>query len=252
MFYGIPADKIEKFNKAMMDIESIYPGNLHAHDMLVTMGKNLSFTADKRFMNSFISTASNQQEKSLLWRLHTLAWAATHALHVPGDFVECGVFMGFSSAVICKYLEFENIGKTFYLYDTFSGLPIETSTEQERKDWQAYYDHDPQKLLQQVNGDVCEISQCENRAGDRAGVVRKRIAQEDRLPPYRHELEGSRTAGADPLVRPRITGRFGRVRRFWMGLQSRADRSGTDVYVGEELFDSGIADRPGAGFEAAI
>jgi O-methyltransferase len=150
MFYWIPQDKIETFNKALTEIAAIYPGQLHAHDMLVTMGKNLTFTGEARFMSSFNSTASSRQEQSLIWRLHVLAWAASHALHVPGDFVECGVYQGFSSAVLCKYLNFATVPKTLYLYDTFSGLPTETSTPEERDIWQAYYALDPQKLLNAV------------------------------------------------------------------------------------------------------
>lgn len=152
MFYGIPKDKLEKFHRAVEDIASIYPGCCYISDMLITMTRNLTFTDDPRFMASFNSTAVSDQEKSLLWRLHVLAWAASHAAHVPGDFVECGVLHGFSSAVLCKYLDFAKIGKTFYLYDTFAGLPAETSTEQERKMWNIGYLENPQKWLSNVRG----------------------------------------------------------------------------------------------------
>ncbi|HEX4052929.1 MAG TPA: TylF/MycF/NovP-related O-methyltransferase [Tepidisphaeraceae bacterium] len=150
MFYGIPKDKLETFDRAVKDIVSIYHGACHASDMLITMSRNLTFTGDTRFMASFRSTAANDQEKSLLWRLHVLAWAASHAIHVPGDFVECGVLHGFSSAVVCKYLDFANLDKNFYLYDTFSGLPAETSTEQERQSWNITYSENPKTWLSNV------------------------------------------------------------------------------------------------------
>ncbi len=59
------------------------------------------------------------------WRIHVACWAATHALKVPGDFVECGVNTGMMSLAICKYLDFNRTGKTFWLFDTFSGIPVE-------------------------------------------------------------------------------------------------------------------------------
>jgi len=156
MFYWIPTDKLQKFEQALKDIAEVYPGCFFAGDMLVAMGKNLTFLTDPRFMESFSSTAINDHEKSLAWRLHVLAWAADHAAHVPGDFVECGVLRGLSSAVLCKYLDFAKLSKTFYLYDTFAGLPEETSTEEERKLWNPGYTDDPSKLLAEVRKTFAE------------------------------------------------------------------------------------------------
>jgi hypothetical protein len=119
--------------------------------MLIAIGKNHSFLSDSRFEQSFKSTVEQEHESSLIWRLHVLVWAATHALHIPGDFVECGVARGFSSAVLCKYLDFSKVAKTFYLYDTFAGLPPETSTELERENWNHLYAcPDTQILLDKV------------------------------------------------------------------------------------------------------
>ena len=139
MFYGIPQDKRAAFSHALSTIMDIYPKQVYAQDMLICVWKNLAFRSDKEFMDSFTSTAKTDQEKSLLWRLHVLAWASNIALYVEGDFVECGVFKGFSSAVLCKYLEFGNVPREFYLYDTFSGLPEETSTDKERSGWNPAY-----------------------------------------------------------------------------------------------------------------
>jgi hypothetical protein len=41
---------------------------------------------------------------------------------LSGDFVECGVFRGFKSFFLCKYFQFENMKRKFWLYDTFAGL----------------------------------------------------------------------------------------------------------------------------------
>ncbi|MBW4694587.1 MAG: TylF/MycF family methyltransferase [Lyngbya sp. HA4199-MV5] len=150
MFYGIQPEKLETFRQALGSIVELYGGHVFAADMLITIGRNLSFCLDKKLDASFMSTAQTDQEKSLVWRLHVLTWAASNALHVEGDFVECGVFHGFSSAVICKYLEFERLERAFYLYDTFNGLPQETSTEEERTGNARYDADDREALFSQV------------------------------------------------------------------------------------------------------
>jgi O-methyltransferase len=149
MFYGIPTGREKEMQQALDTITDVYKGHVYCNDMLITITRNLSFRFDQKFMSSFNSSATNQQEKSLLWRLHTLAWAAKNALNVDGDFVECGVFKGFSSEVILKYLDFQNLSRQAYLYDTFAGLPEKTSTEQERKSW-PYTTHDSETIYNEV------------------------------------------------------------------------------------------------------
>lgn len=101
-------------------------------------------------MICFNSSVSTPQEDSLVWRLHTLTWAAKNALHIEGDFVECGVLKGFSSQVIFKYLDFKNVPKKAYLYDTFQGIfPEETSTQKEREKWD-YSRFDSETLYSEV------------------------------------------------------------------------------------------------------
>ncbi|MFO1082638.1 MAG: hypothetical protein U1E23_18685 [Reyranellaceae bacterium] len=39
------------------------------------------------------------------WRVHIGLWAARHAAHPPGDFVECGVNRGFLSSSIMQMLD---------------------------------------------------------------------------------------------------------------------------------------------------
>jgi hypothetical protein len=41
---------------------------------------------------------------------------------LPGDFVECGVNRGFMSSSIMAALDWDRLGKTFYLLDTFAGV----------------------------------------------------------------------------------------------------------------------------------
>jgi O-methyltransferase len=151
MFYWLDNEKAAKLGKALDTIREVYPGRAYAADMLIAIGKNMAFMSDPRFRKSFYSTTRTDQEKSLAWRTHVLAWGANHALNVPGDFVECGVFRGFCSSVLCKFLDFAKVAKTFYLYDTFTGLPEETSTAEERETWnRAYRQLDLSHLLEDV------------------------------------------------------------------------------------------------------
>lgn len=56
------------------------------------------------------------------WRVHIGLWTAACAARLEGDFVECGVNRGFLSSAIMDYLDWDSLGKHFYLLDTFRGL----------------------------------------------------------------------------------------------------------------------------------
>ena len=79
-----------------------------------------------------LSNAEDDADAAKIWRLHTCCWAARSALAVDGDFVECGTYKGFYASVMTQYMDFKNLARTFYLYDTFAGLPEDWSTELER------------------------------------------------------------------------------------------------------------------------
>lgn len=72
-------------------------------------------------MKAFRASISddNYVGHGIIWRLYTLCWAANSCLRREGDFVECGVFSGASSGVMCQYLGFESLQRKLYLYDTF-------------------------------------------------------------------------------------------------------------------------------------
>jgi O-methyltransferase len=145
MFYGIPPGREKELQQALTTIADIYKGQFYCNDMLICLWRNLSFRHDQKFMSCFYDAATNDKDQSLLWRVHTLAWAAKNALNVAGDFVECGVFKGLCSSVILKYLDFQDIPRQAYLYDTFEGLPEKTSTKQERHSWD-YSGYDPEAI----------------------------------------------------------------------------------------------------------
>ena len=102
---------------------------MYAQDNLIALNRNLSFTQDKKFLEAFEQNVHSLPEKSTLWRIHTLAWAARHCLNVPGDFVECGVWRGFSFGVLTEYLDWGFVPKTLYLYDTFESIPESYNSE---------------------------------------------------------------------------------------------------------------------------
>ena len=62
------------------------------------------------------------QDYNWHWRVHVGLWVATCASRLAGDFVECGVNRGFLSSAIMDYLEWNTLGKQFYLLDTFKGI----------------------------------------------------------------------------------------------------------------------------------
>ena len=55
------------------------------------------------------------------WRIVTLCSAATHAA--------CGINTGIMSGAACKYLDFNKTGKSFWLFDTFEGIPVDQISE---------------------------------------------------------------------------------------------------------------------------
>jgi hypothetical protein len=67
------------------------------------------------------------------WRVHVALWCASTAARIEGDFVECGVFLGFMSSAIMTHLNWDQLGRTFYLIDSFEGPATEQFNENEVK-----------------------------------------------------------------------------------------------------------------------
>lgn len=124
MFYLESDAQARKLQKALDIIKGIY-ARYFASDMLIALERNMGFLQDARFMAAFESEQRDAQDAGLLWRLHVLCWCAGSALELSGDFVECGVFRGFSTSVAARYLDFGACAKTWHLYDTFSGIPAD-------------------------------------------------------------------------------------------------------------------------------
>lgn len=95
---------------------------------------NCDFTRDPRFVRAYeLGRATGSfRGRELRWRVHVACWAATHAAHLDGDFVECGVYRGGLARAIVDYVGFGALDKTFYLFDTFAGIPDEAISPEER------------------------------------------------------------------------------------------------------------------------
>ncbi|MEM5581802.1 TylF/MycF/NovP-related O-methyltransferase [Roseibium sp. AS2] len=123
MAFGI-GRAIRRQFKATVDENFDYIG-----DNIGVRKKNLSFMADEDFAKAWEKAVEGNRPawggryKDVRWRAHTAVWAAKHGLTLEGDFVECGVFLGLLSLTICHTLKFDQISKSFFLFDTFDGIP---------------------------------------------------------------------------------------------------------------------------------
>ena len=96
------------------------PGNnIFAGDNLITIAKQAGFLGDARFVTAVRDAEPDQLALSAVWRTHILCWAAAHAVHLPGDFVECGTYKGYSAQVIADYVGLKNQDRRLWLYDLF-------------------------------------------------------------------------------------------------------------------------------------
>lgn len=84
---------------------------------------NHGFMHDPRFRRAYErGVAAVGSDYHWDWRVHVGLWAAYSASKLDGDFIECGVNRGFLSSAIMQNLEWDRLGKTFYLLDTFIGV----------------------------------------------------------------------------------------------------------------------------------
>ncbi|MDR3469545.1 MAG: TylF/MycF/NovP-related O-methyltransferase [Xanthobacteraceae bacterium] len=110
-------------------------------DHLAVWQKRPGFLDDERFLRAYRRGADSglafdffgdgNPDPQIEWRVHIACWAALQGSKLPGDFVECGVNTGFFSLAICDYVDFNATGKTFWLFDTFSGIPTEQISPRE-------------------------------------------------------------------------------------------------------------------------
>jgi hypothetical protein len=105
----------------------------YASDGLYTV-RNADFMTEPEFVRATrIAKEATQHPFHHTWRAHVSIWAASHALQLDGDFVECGVWKGLNARVLFEYLDLDAKGRKFYLIDTYKGLDPRYISDAERK-----------------------------------------------------------------------------------------------------------------------
>jgi glycosyltransferase involved in cell wall biosynthesis len=87
-------------------------------DNLITIAHTRGFLTEPRLVAAVTAERPSEAELAIVWRTHTLCWAAESCLGVAGDYVECGSYQGYSMAVVVRYLA-GLPGRHCYLYDLF-------------------------------------------------------------------------------------------------------------------------------------
>lgn len=98
-------------------------------DRMMSLDKVMGFFEDLAFAAAWERVRGAHlydqydDRQSIAWRMHTLVWAARHALALPdGDFVECGVFQGDMSLVVYHAASLSGSGRRMHLFDSFEGI----------------------------------------------------------------------------------------------------------------------------------
>lgn len=112
----------------------LWPSLTYHQDGLATE-HNADFCRDPRFARAYAlgRETGSWRGREIRWRAYVACWAAEHATRLPGDMVECGVYRGGLSRTVMTYVEFEKLPKTFYLLDTFRGIPEKQILPEERR-----------------------------------------------------------------------------------------------------------------------
>jgi O-methyltransferase len=116
--------------RILQEIERNYPQNdAFVSDGMATWLKTLPFAEDARFLELSEKHAGLLPIANWHWNLNTALWAVREAVHVPGDFVELGVFKGHTALFCAEYVGFADVAKRWWLYDTFEGIPADQMEE---------------------------------------------------------------------------------------------------------------------------
>ncbi len=106
----------------------------YAQDGLISVHSH-AFMQDPAFVRAYargVKAIGGNDSYRWHWRVHIGLWTAGMASRLDGDFVECGVNMGFLSSAVMEYLDWNSLDRDFYLLDTFTGLDERFVSESER------------------------------------------------------------------------------------------------------------------------
>jgi O-methyltransferase len=117
----------------LLDFNYLYNQFTYRKDGLYTL-HNCNFIEDADFKKSYLAGKSTGSwgNHDIEWRTHIVLWYAKYAFQFDGDFVECGVNKGGLSRAIVEYLNFNDVNKSFFLFDTFAGFDFSLLLENEK------------------------------------------------------------------------------------------------------------------------
>jgi O-methyltransferase len=131
----------EKIEQAVQTIkEACQSSSFFWGDRLLSLDKSAGFLKDENFRKYFEQLQSDNKDLSIAWRMHVLLWAVKSILHLEGDLVECGTFLGDMAWMIVKFFQFEKINKKFFLYDSFHGLHDKYASKNDYPEGMGTYD----------------------------------------------------------------------------------------------------------------
>ena len=110
------------------------PERFYFEDALITT-HNHDFVHNPVFRKAYErgKKAAEGRDWHNQWRVYLALWVARMCSKLEGDFVECGVNYGFTSSAIMCQLQWDQLGKRFWLIDSFSGIDEKQVTEEEKK-----------------------------------------------------------------------------------------------------------------------
>lgn len=117
-----PSNRTGMMFDLLQTLEEPHP-DVFVGDGLATWMKSAPFMGDSRFLDLMQRHAGLIPIAGLHWNLQTVVWAVRRAAQVEGDFMELGVFRGHTTLFLAEYLDFGAWPQTFWLYDTFDGVP---------------------------------------------------------------------------------------------------------------------------------
>ncbi len=112
----------------------------YATDCIVT-SNNCDFIREPKFAAAYQKALDTNPWEgfTLQWRVYINCFFAKMVKGLNGEFVECGVNTGAYAIAIIDFIDFNSLGKQYYLFDTFEGLVPELVSEEEKKAGIDYY-----------------------------------------------------------------------------------------------------------------
>lgn len=114
---------------------------------------NADFLRQVDFVRAYEACLRQKSISDVAWSIHVHQWAATYAMDLPGDFVECGVYRGGVAMSNIVYTRFQDhVDRKYYLFDTYSGLSEEYSSPREYAKYGAAYTNYYDFVLESFGG----------------------------------------------------------------------------------------------------